>query len=150
MEFKIYDSAHLPVIAHFCYRLKIKNIAEKSLPWDRSQWEISPGTVIKKMIIDALSGRSPIYRMNEFFKTTDIEHLLGQGIEASHFYDDRLGRTLDIIYKHGATQLFSDIVISAISEFNLDLKMIHADTTSKSVYGYYNHQNPNSINITDC
>ena len=148
MEFEIYDSAHLPVIAHFCDRLKLKKIADESLPWDRSQWEISPGTVIKGMIIDALSGRSPLYRMNEFFKTTDIEHLLGKGIEASHFNDDRLGRTLDIIYKHGAGQLFSDVVISAIDEFNLDLKTIHADTTSKSVYGDYKHQNPNSINIT--
>jgi len=147
MEFEIYDSAHLPVIAHFCNRLKIKKIADESLPWERSQWEISPGTVIKGIIIDALSGRSPLYRMNEFFETTDIEHLLGQGIEASHFNDDRLGRTLDIIYKHGATQLFSDMVISAINEFHLDLNMIHADTTSKSVYGDYKHQNPNSINI---
>ena len=147
MEFEIFDSAHLPVIAHFCDRLKIKEIAERSLPWDKSQWEISPGTVIKGIIIDALSGRSPLYRMNEFFETSDIEGLLGQGINASHFNDDRLGRTLDIIYKHGAAHLFSDIVISAINEFHLDLKMIHADTTSKSVYGDYEHQNPNSVKI---
>jgi transposase len=117
------------------------------LPWDMSQWEISPGTVIKGIIIDALSGRSPLYRMNEFFETSDIEGLLGQGVNASHFNDDRLGRTLDIIYKHGAAQLFSDIVISAINEFRLDLKIIHADTTSKSVYGDYEHQNPNSVKI---
>lgn len=149
MEFEIYDSAHLPVIAHFCDRLKIKEIADKSLPWDKSQWEISPGTVIKGIIIDALSGRSPLYRMNEFFETSDIEGLLGQGINASHFTDDRLGRTLDIIYKHGAAHLFSDIVISAINEFHLDLKMIHADTTSKSVYGDYEHQNPNSVKIVN-
>lgn len=148
MEFAIYDSEHLPVIAHFCDRLKIKEIADKSLPWDRSQWEISPGTVIKGIIIDALSGRSPLYRMNEFFETTDTEHLMGQGVYASHFNDDRLGRTLDIIYKHGAAQLFSDIVLSAINEFHLELRTIHADTTSKSVYGEYEHQNPDSINIT--
>jgi len=106
MEFKIYDSAHLPVIAHFCDRLKIKEIADQSLPWDMSQWEISPGTVIKGILIDALSGRSPLYRMNGFFATSDIEGLLGQGVNASHFNNDRLGRTLDIIYKHGAAQLF--------------------------------------------
>jgi transposase len=144
---EIYDSAHLPVIVHLCDRLKIKEIADKSLPWDMSQWEISPGTVIKGILIDALSGRSPLYRMNEFFETADIEGLLGQGVNASHFNDDRLGRTLDIIYKHGAAQLFSDTVISAINEFQLDLKMIHADTTSKSVYGEYKHQNPDSVKI---
>ena len=147
MEIKVYDSAHLPVIAHLCDRLKIKEIADRSLPWDMSQWEISPGTVIKGIIIDALSGRSPLYRMNEFFETSDIEGLLGQDVNASHFNDDRLGRTLDIIYKHGSAQLFSGIVISAINEFHLDLKMIHADTTSKSVYGDYEHQNPNSVKI---
>jgi transposase len=149
MELKIYDSAHLPVIAHFCDRLKIQEIADKSLFWDKSQWEISPGTVIKGIIIDALSGRSPLYRMHEFFETSDIEGLLGQGVHASHFTDDRLGRTLDIIYKHGAAHLFSDIIISAITEFQLDLKIIHADTTSKSVYGDYEHQNPNSVHIVN-
>ena len=148
MEFDIYDAGHLPVIAHFYDRLAIKQITDNSLPWDKSQWEISPGTVIKAIIIDALSGRSPLYRMHEFFETIDTEHLLGQGIYASHFNDDRLGRTLDIIYKHGAAQFFSDIVLSAINEFNLNLRMIHADTTSKSVYGNYESQNPNSINIT--
>jgi transposase len=148
MNLEIYDSAHLPIIAHLCNRLKIKEIADESLPWDKSQWEIPPGTVIKGFILDALSGRSPLYRMNEFFAATDTEHLFGQGVEASHFNDDRLGRTLDVIYKHGAAQLFSDIVISAINEFHLDLRMIHADTTSKSVYGEYEHQNPDSINIT--
>ena len=65
MEFEIYDSAHLPVIAHYCDRLKIKNIADESLPWDRSQWEISPGTVIKGMIIDALPERSFTIILNE-------------------------------------------------------------------------------------
>ena len=148
MESNIYDSEHLPVIAHFCDRLKIKNIADKSLPWDKSQWQISPGTVIKGIIIDALNGRSPLYRMSEFFEKVDTEHLLGQGVDASHFNDDRLGRTLDIIYKHGAARYFSDIIISAINEFHLDLSMIHSDTTSKSVYGEYEHQNPNSVNIT--
>ena len=148
MNLEIYDSAHLPIIAHLCDRLKIKEIADESLPWDKSQWVISPGTVIKGILIDALSGRSPLYRMNEFFTATDTEHLLGQGVEASHFNDDRLGRTLDIIYKHGAAGLFSDIVISAINEFHLELRMIHADTTSKSVYGEYKHQNPDSIKIT--
>jgi transposase len=147
MNFEIYDSAHLPVIAHLCDKLKIKEIADKSLPWDNSQWEISPGTVINGILIDALSGRSPLYRMNEFFEATDTEQLLGKGVKASHFNDDRLGRTLDVIYKHGAAQLFSDIVISAINEFHLELTMIHADTTSKSVYGEYKHQNPDSINI---
>ena len=91
MNFKIYDSAHLPVIAHLCDRLKITAIADKSLPWDKSQWEISPGTVIKGILIDALSGRSPLYRMNEFFAATDTEQLLGPGVKAAHFNDDRLG-----------------------------------------------------------
>ena len=147
MEWDIYYSAHLPVIAHLCDRLKIKEIADNSLPWDKSQWVISPGTVIKGIIIDALNGRSPLYRMSEFFEQIDTEHVLGAGVAASHFNDDRLGRTLDIIYQHGAAQLFSDIVISAINEFHLDLSVIHADTTSKSVYGEYKYQNPDSIEI---
>lgn len=147
MQVNYYNSNHLPVVAHFCNRLKIEKIANQILPWDPTQWQLSPGTVIKALIIDALNGRTPLYRMDEFFATVDIDSLLGSGIKAEQLNDDRLGRTLDCIFRYGPAQLFSTIALSALKEFAVTLNSIHGDTTSKNVFGKYARQNPKSILI---
>ncbi len=35
---------------------------------------MSPGRVVLAMILDALSGRSPLFRMQEFYEDKDIDH----------------------------------------------------------------------------
>jgi hypothetical protein len=54
--------------------------------------EVSPGRVVLAMILDALSGRSPLFRLQEFYEDKDIELLLGESIPLSKLNDDTLGR----------------------------------------------------------
>ncbi len=42
--------------------------------------EVSVGTLIQGMVLDTLSGRSPLYRLEEFFKYQDTQLLLGQEV----------------------------------------------------------------------
>jgi transposase len=62
---------------------------------------VSLGQVLKAMILNGLGFLSaPLYLFSEFFEGKAIEHLLGDGIAASHLNDDRLGRALAwIIHK---------------------------------------------------
>jgi len=149
MENEIFDSKHLPVVAHLCNQLNIEKIANKILPWDQRQWDLPPGVVIKAFVIDALHERSALYRMSEFYKTVDIESLLGPGVKAEQLNDDRLGRTLDLIFEYGPQKLFSTIALQAIDTFQIELDSLHADTTSKNVFGNYGFQDPNGIEITN-
>ncbi|MCP5078508.1 MAG: DUF4277 domain-containing protein, partial [Psychromonas sp.] len=58
------------------------------------------------MIINGLGfTQNPIYLTPNFFKNLPVEQLFAKGIKAEHFNDDALGRTLDAIYKYGATAL---------------------------------------------
>jgi len=41
------------------------------------------------------------------------EHLLGEGIEAKHLNDDRLGRVLDQLWEAGLTALFVKVAGSS-------------------------------------
>ena len=63
--------------------------------------EISPGRVVLAMILDALSGRSPLFRLHEFFEGKDTELLLGEKIEPAQLNDWTLGRVLDRLYEYG-------------------------------------------------
>ena len=49
---------HLPVIAAFCRQLSIDKIVNRLVP---TEMNLDPGTVVIGMILDTLSGRSPLY-----------------------------------------------------------------------------------------
>ncbi len=52
--------------------------------------EVSPGRVVLALILDALSGRSALFRLEQFFKDKDVGHLLGENIPRSKLNDDTL------------------------------------------------------------
>jgi len=70
--------------------------------------EVSPGVIVQGMVLDTLSGRSPLYRLVDFFQNQDIELLLGKDIEANAFNDITVGSALDFIFKAGTMKIFSE------------------------------------------
>jgi Domain of unknown function (DUF4277) len=60
---------------------------------------IDPGTIVLGMILDTLSGRSPLYRLEEFFTHQDTALLLGKAVAPDAFDDDTVGRVLESIRK---------------------------------------------------
>ena len=106
--------------------------------------EIDPGTLVLAMVLDALSGRHPLYRIDSFYESKDIELLLGQPLDAEKLSDDNFGRVLDLLYAANTTHLFSKIAMNALGTFQVPTQHIHFDTTSVTVYGAYEPSDPNS------
>jgi transposase len=99
---------------------------------------LTPGQVMKAMILNGLGFLSaPLYLFEEFFVGKATEHLIGEGVEASHLNDDRLGRALDQYYQVGTTKLFTEIAIKAAKKFQVEMSSIHLDGSSMYVHGEY-------------
>ena len=99
---------------------------------------VSAGQVVKAMILNALGFLSaPLYLFSEFFESKAVSHLLGEGVEAQHLNDDRLGRVLDELYQAGSTALFMRVALQAVERFEIDIGQRHLDATSLSVSGEY-------------
>src|SRR5262249_454952 len=96
-----------------------------------------PGTVVLGIILDTLSGRSPLYRLEEFFAHQDTALLLGKAIAPRAFDDDTVGRIFDRLYDTGTMQVFTACAVRADQVFRFDKRSGHFDTTSVSVYGDY-------------
>ena len=133
-EIESYDTRHLPAIAAFCDKMKIPDIVNKALGFNM---DVSAGNIVKGLILNTLSGRDPLYRVQEYFSHQDTELLIGKGIDFSAFSDDNIGRVFDRIFAYGTSKLFSEISLEAVKEFNIDTRQIHHDTTSVSVWGAY-------------
>ena len=65
------------------------------------------------MILDTLSGRSPLYHLSEFASTLDCELLFGQDFEPEAFNDDAAGRFLDAVFEAGSMSLFTSCALRA-------------------------------------
>ncbi len=135
-EMNISQAGHLPVVAGFCRRIGLVDAVNKAVP---TEMAVDVGTVVQFMVLDTLSGRSPLYRLERFARSVDTDLLLGRKIPAGAFNDTTLSRAMDAIYDVGTEQLFSQVALCAARAFPLDMDMrhVHFDTTSVSVWGDY-------------
>ena len=138
---------HLPVIAAFCRRINLIDVIDRLVP---NEMEVSVGTIVQGMVLDTLSGRSPLYRLEKFFDHQDTQLLLGQGVKSKSFNDTTVARAMDALFNAGAEKIFSEVAFSASCKFPLNKRYVHFDTTSVNVWGDYDCCNPdsNTVNIT--
>ncbi|MBL0714550.1 MAG: IS1634 family transposase [Desulfosarcina sp.] len=133
------NAKHLPIVKQYAKGI---NLVETINQLVGSQMDLSPGMAILAMVLDTISGRTPLYTLTEFFEEKDTELLLGSAIEPKLFCDTNLGRAMDKIFETGTLKIFSQLSQNAISVFDVDARRVHFDTTSVSVYGDYDLADP--------
>ncbi len=149
-EMKISQAEHLPLVAAFLERMGLAARVNAAVPCEMA---VDLGSVVKLMVLDTLSGRSPLYRLERFAASVDTGLLLGWEVSPGAFNDTTLGRALDSLYAYGTEQLFSQIAYAAATAFpaDVDMRHLHFDTTSVSVWGDYvrsEEAGPEEMNIT--
>jgi len=138
-EWNFTDVNILPIVKSYAKRI---NLVETINGMVESQMDLSPGDAIWGMVVDTLSGRTPLYRLKNSFENQDTELLFGKSIDPQQFDDTNLGRAMDKIFETGAHKIFSQISQNAIGGFKLDTSGFHYDTTSVSVFGDYDYEDP--------
>lgn len=147
---------HLGLVSGMCDRLELVSEIDRHLPNANGLHQVSTGTCVKALILNGLGfTQRRLYLSPQFFEDKPIEHLLGEGLSASMFNDDRLGRCLDDLYAHGVSKLFSDLASHSYKLLGLDQEsgseFRHLDSTSFSVEGRYNSDMSESeLSETSC
>src|SRR5215211_3849869 len=118
-----------------------------------SQEHVSPGQVLKAMILNGLGFVSaPLYLFEEFFVGKATEHLISPGIRPEHLNDDRLGRVLDKLFDADPSQIFINVALRAARHFGVCTESVHLGATSLHLHGHYAHEpqqaEPEAIRIT--
>jgi transposase len=129
-----YQVQHLPIVKAYADKIGLVEVINQLVP---TEMAIDPGTIVLGMILDTLSGRSPLYRLEEFFTSQDTALLLGQAVAPDAFDDDTVGRILERLYDTGTMKIFTACAVRADQVFSFDKRYVHFDTTSVSVYGDY-------------
>jgi len=129
-----YSVKHLPIVRAYGKKIGLVDLVNKLVP---SEMDVEPGYFFLGMILDTLSGRSPLYRLESFFEDQDTELLLGNPVKAKSFNDENIARFLDKVYEVGTIKIFTEIAQRAVSIFGVNCQHVHFDTTSRSVFGDY-------------
>ena len=130
----ITDVQFLPIVKEYARRI---NLVETINQMVNTQMDLQPGPVVLGMVLDTLSGRSPLYRLKDFLDEKDIELLLGKAVSLEQFTDHNIGRALDKIFETGTQKIFGQLSQNAVNGFQIKPTGAHYDTTSVSVYGDY-------------
>ena len=133
-EISAYVVNHLPIIKDYADRIGLVPVINRLVP---SEMEIDPGTIFLGMVLDTLSGRSPLYRLDEFFQSQDVELILGKKVGASSFCDHNVARVMDKAYEIGSMKIFSALAANAVRVFDVNTRHVSFDTTSVNVCGDY-------------
>jgi transposase len=145
---QIADVDHLPVIGRIWDELGLTAVVDASVPQDPQQ-AMSTGLALKAMVLNVVTGRDPLYRLRSWAEELPLEVLLGGGVQPDHFNDSSVARHLDRFFAAGPEKIFNAAALRAIDVEGLSLDRLHNDTTSRLVFGAYNHpEEPDTISIT--
>jgi len=133
-EISVAQVNHLPIVAHFARRLGLVEIVNELVP---TQMEVEPGVIALGLVLDTLSGRSPLYHLQTAFEECDRALLFGQELPAEYFSDDNVGRMLDCFFAAGTQRIFSALSVRALEGFPVATHEVHFDTTSINLFGDY-------------
>ena len=131
---EVFSHGHLPAAAAYCRRLGLVELVDRMVP---SHMGLRPGLAVQAMVLDTLTGRTPLYRVEQFLAGQDMELLLGEPVSPHTFNDTNLARSLDAIFAAGTSKIVTELGIQAVATFGLDASAPSYDTTSTSVWGDY-------------
>lgn len=150
-KIQVYTDGALPILSAICNKIGLQKNIDKKIESNNDEKRasfVTTGQAVKSLVMNIIVDRKPFYKIQEFYKSKDVEKLLGEGIKVGHLTDDLYARALDDIHEIGPKKILTETAISIINKYNIPIGAVHADTTSKSVYGEYDECNDESINIT--
>ena len=127
---------HLPLVRACMEQLGIFDVLDDHLP-RHTLAKASDAECVAAMVLNILSGRVALWRMDQCFEHIDLELILGEGVKAEWFHDNRLGRALDHIDQVGTDTLLSAVALRYLQNDDSEPFAVHLDHTSLSLYGQY-------------
>ena len=138
-----------PILLHYFKKSGIAGIIDQNVPLDARRKVLTHGQASIAMITGILFQVMSLYRVCQFAKESNVLDVIFPDISPDEYFDDRLGDTLDAIYKFGIGNLELLITRHIIEVFKIQTEICHNDTTCAQVYGENNkNRSEQSIKIS--
>lgn len=143
----IVDVDHLLALAPLWEELGFSRVIDEAVPND-PQVSLRTSTVLEAMVLNIMGGRDPLYRVAQAWSDRPMREMLGDHVTVESLNDTALARHLDRLFEAGCESVFNALSLRVIEHEGLSLSTLHADTTSRLVFGEYLHEEADAISIT--
>lgn len=127
----------LPIINHFLERMKLDEILTRHLPPEDERTKIPTSQVVLLVLKNFLVSREPMYGVAEWASNYGPELFDLWPEDLGSLNDDRIGRSMHLMFVALATNLVVDVVTHSVDEFQVGLDQLHNDSTTVTVSGEY-------------
>ena len=126
------------------------DLVNTSVQWDPSQCRVTPGDAVKAMVLTMTMDayRPALENVARRFCGQPVGLMFDSVSSAADLDPDMLARTLDRVHDADPVKLFMTVSAALRSRFGIVSKIVHSDTTSVSVRGTYDVDDPESMTIT--
>jgi hypothetical protein len=127
----------LPVVNWFLSRMGVDDVLERHLPHDDARPRIAPAAVIGLVVRNIVSSHKPLYAMGEWASAYEASLFGLKAGDLESFNDDRVGRMLDRLFDCDRASLITEVVVSVIGRFGIEMGQLHNDSTTVTFHGAY-------------
>lgn len=124
----------IPIINRYIDKLGIESLFEGIVPID-SRDKIPVSKTLSIILRNIILERHPLYKIGDWALNKNLIH----ASQSNCMTDDRIGRSLDRLFRSDRASLITKVVIKAIDVFDISLERVHNDSTSVTLSGEYDN-----------
>jgi transposase len=136
---RTYTDGRLQLFVGLCEKIGLPQIINKHMQKATGRpMDIPPGTEAMILMAPmAEEGYKPLYQLNDYYQTKDLEGIFHTPVDLDQIRDDSFAYFLDVFHEAGCRAIFSEICANALLTYGIQIKNINYDTTSFVMWGNY-------------
>src|SRR5919199_3469556 len=138
---------HLPLVGAMLRELAVKETRDALIPPHKRN-AVTVGECVEALVLTILTGEHALSRVAQTLAGYDLAVIFQRSLDAAHFHDNRLGRTLEALWTAGLDRSYGAVISQAIQRYALDLARLHTDATTLKLYGVYERDGDEGPRIT--
>lgn len=127
----------LPVLRHYARRIGLEAFFERAVGTGDGRSRLSPAKALQVVTMNICVHHEPVYALGEWAARRDPALLGLREKDVSYLNDDRVGRALARLFDADRASLLGELVLRAVSAFDVDCSRLHNDSTSVKLQGVY-------------
>ncbi|MDO9533741.1 MAG: IS1634 family transposase [Bacillota bacterium] len=138
----VYSHGRLQLIVGLCEKMGVKDVFNRYLENKMGRPPDIPAGIEAEIMIAGIcvdEGYRPLYAIRDYYEYKDLEGIFHYPIELSQLNDDRFGTFLDAFYFAGCRLIYREISALAFMAYGIAVRNINYDTTTKVMWGEYEH-----------
>ena len=133
----------LPMVKYYMDQLDIYGVFGKCVEKPKC-CSVDPAQILSMMVVNIVCASHPLYKIQHWVADY-TDGLSEYPLNASDYNDDQLAKNLDRLFDADRSSMMCELSANAIDVYRLETNQIHNDSTSITLIGEYNIEDPEAV-----